>query len=129
MSHFETDIALFVTELACTNRGSLKSNVMQNQLAITQRKNGGSLLTTFVKATFLQRTFSKRGIRYCYDVIKECKTESSDRDKRSCEESPTGLAAGYRSYKNYKTTKTSIAFYATLRTDLFQSCGPRFLSI
>ena len=77
----------------------------------------------FCQSEFLQRTFSSRGIRYCYDVIKECKTESSDRDKRNCEESPTGLVAGLRSYKNYKNLDCLLcnSDYRPVLT-----CGPWF---
>ena len=79
----------------------------------------------FCKSQFLRLSFSRRGIRYCYDVIQACKNTSSDQHKRNCAQRPTGLVAEFQIRKNYKNFD---CFLCSSEYQGFLICGP-FLHI
>ena len=74
----------------------------------------------FCKSQFLRLSISRRGIRYCYDVIQTCQN-TSDQHRRNCAERPTGLVAEIQIQKNYKNFD---CFLCGSEDQGFPGCGP-----
>lgn len=86
----------------------------------------------FCPLKFLDREFSTRGIRYCYDVVDKCKDDSMEsKYKRNCEQCPTGLVTERKSctmqdnIKNYRNLDCFLCNHQPRASQTNGPCLPR----
>ena len=76
----------------------------------------------FCPIEFLDRKFSTRGIRNCFDVVNKCKDDSNESlYKKNCEQCPTGLVTEWKSCENYRNLD---CFLCNNEPKAFQTNGP-----